>query len=289
MTIVILGSSGHVGTATLKALELYPKLDIRVGCRDVTKFHSLPANFRVVYADMNNIPSLEQALMGATSVFIIPPPSEDRAALAMNAINAAVIARVPHVLLMSIASVTAPVEHLFQKQFLAVEYALRASKLHYTILRCPLFVDNLWGNVETIKNEGTIYGPIRGDIAYAPVVVSDIGTVAAKILSHPKTYYSKIYRLTTPVPITHNDIAGIFSRTLGRPINYVPVPAEQAKQAMIGKGYPEWQANGVLELYKLIETGSAETNTASPDLTDLLGRPATTVDSWISGVKSGFE
>jgi NAD(P)H dehydrogenase (quinone) len=286
--IVIVGASGNVGSATVKALESYTKTHVRLAVRDVTKFQSLAKHFQVVYADLTDLPSLEAAFKDAGSVFIIPPSSEDRGALAINAINAAKTARVGHIVLFSIASAESKIEHLFQKQFLPVEYALRASTIPHTILRVPMFVDNNWGNAESIRTQGVFYGPIPGDIAWCPVVVSDIGEVAAKILDHPKPWRDRILRLTVPAPVSMNELAMSFSRALDKPVKYVQVTTEQAKEAFLGKGYPAWQATGVLELFKLIEAGASEINTVSPDIELVLGHPGTSVDMWVQSVKAGF-
>jgi uncharacterized protein YbjT (DUF2867 family) len=287
--VVIVGSSGNIGTATIKALHAFPKLPVKVGVRDVAKFGSLPASFQVIHADMSDLSSLDAAFKGAESVLVIPPSTEDRASLAINAINAAKIAKVHHIILVSLATVDVKIDHIFQKQFQAMEYALKSTGVKHTIVRLPMFVDNLWGNAESVKTQGAFYGAVHPDAPYAPVVVSDVGEALARILNHPHSYHNKILRLTAPTSATHNHIAEYFSRALGKPIKYVHVTPETAKQAMLGKGYPEWQVDGMLEYYKLIEAGVPEATVPTTDLQRILGHGGTSVDSWVYSVKPGFQ
>ena len=55
-------------------------------------------------------------------------------------------------------------------------------------------------------------------------------------------------------------------------------------------GLPEWQTDGVLELFKLFDSGAPETNTA--DLSDyekITGEKPTSLSAWITKYAPGFQ
>lgn len=88
---------------------------------------------------------------------------------------------------MSVATVDRT-DTIFGKQFTEIEEAVRSSDIDFTILRLPLFIDNNWGNTETIKQESAIYGPADPSKLFCTVAVQDVGKVAANILLDPQKH-----------------------------------------------------------------------------------------------------
>ena len=87
---------------------------------------------------------------------------------------------------------------IFADQFFPIEAEAHASGVPFTVLRLPLFIDNNWGNKDSIHSQGKIYGPARPDARFTPVAVSDIAESAAAILVNPAPHVGKTYRLTAP-------------------------------------------------------------------------------------------
>jgi uncharacterized protein YbjT (DUF2867 family) len=83
-------------------------------------------------------------------------------------------------------------------------------------------------------------------------------------------HLNKIYTLTGPEALTNSRIAEILSRTLGREIKYVDLPAAQMKQALLTAGMPEWNADGILDLSELYRTGGS--SIVSTDVEHILAR-----------------
>ena len=67
---------------------------------------------------------------------------QDRAALTINGINAAKDASVPFLLVLSVP--TAGQDTVFGRQFGEIEEAATSSGVPTTLLRLPLFTDNIW-------------------------------------------------------------------------------------------------------------------------------------------------
>ena len=104
-TVFVLGCSGSIGSATVKALstKYSDKLNILVGTRDVASekvasLGSLP-RVSILQADMNNKEALHDLLTGVTSLFIVTPSNGFR--LAIGAAEVAKASHVKHILTVS--------------------------------------------------------------------------------------------------------------------------------------------------------------------------------------------
>jgi uncharacterized protein YbjT (DUF2867 family) len=67
----------------------------------------------------------------------------------------------------------------------------------------------------------------------------DVGEAAAKVLTEDG-HEGKIYTLTGPAAISFYDVAEALSGVLGKEVDYVNIPPERAKEAMLSRGIPEW-------------------------------------------------
>jgi uncharacterized protein YbjT (DUF2867 family) len=89
--------------------------------------------------------------------------------------------------------------------------------------------------------------------------VGDVGKAVADIMADPSNHAGKTYKLVSPA-FSLNDMAAAFSKTLGKEVKATTVPYDAAKEAFMGMGFPEWQTDGILELYKYIDEESPVTN-----------------------------
>ena len=75
---------------------------------------------------------------------------------------------------------TSGTDSIFGKQFKPIEAKLKESGLDYAIVRLPLFMDNNYANVGSIKGQSPFYDPRDPTKLQAPVaVLSDVGKAAA--------------------------------------------------------------------------------------------------------------
>lgn len=61
---------------------------------------------------------------------------------------------------------------IFGKQFAELESHVKAAGIPYTLLRLPIFLDNQYGNVGSIKGQGTWYDGIEPEKPFTPVAIS---------------------------------------------------------------------------------------------------------------------
>ena len=125
-----------------------------------------------------------------------------------------------------------------QRQHAETDALLQASGLPYTILRPNSFFQNLLLSAGTIKDHGAFYLPMR-DGKQSLVDVRDVATVAVKVLTEPG-HEGQVYEITGPESLSYAEVAATLSRVLGRPVRYVDVPPEVARDSMLRAGMPPW-------------------------------------------------
>jgi len=289
---VILGSSGNIGASVIKHLATkFPSVKVLAGVRDPnadkSKQLKVGPSVHLVAADLSKPDSLHAAIpKGVDAVFVNTPGDQNRTALAINGIHAAKHAHAKHVVIVSVLN-TDSKGSVFGDQFAPIEAAAKSSGVPYTLLRLPLFIDNNWANKDSIKGQGKIYGPVNPDAKFTPIAVEDVGEAAAAVLANPGSHANKTYRLTTKA-FSHNDLAKAFSHATGKQVDYVHVSYDDAKKAFLGLGFPEWQVDGILELYKDIDS-QASYYGETADVKTLTGREPTTIDQWTQQVGGAFK
>eukprot|EP00118_Oscarella_pearsei_P001024 m.311823 g.311823 ORF g.311823 m.311823 type:complete len:296 (+) comp157351_c0_seq1:74-961(+) len=290
--VFVMGTSGFIGRATVKLLsaKYADKLDIRAGVRAPEKAATLQGlpGVTIVQADMGKRAELATILASVDAAFIATPGHGDRVQLVTNAAEAAKDAGVKFLLVLSglLAELT---DTLIGKQQNEMEANIRKLGIPSAVLRLPSFVDNFFSHKDTIKNEGTFYGPADPDMPFALVVVADAGEAAADILAKPDAHAGKIYKLASD-RLTNKDIASVFASVLGKEVKYVRVSYDAAKQAFMERDVPEWQADGVLELFELIDAGSPVTYVSDlGDYQQITGKKPTDLKMWLKQVADVFK
>lgn len=287
-TLLIIGAAGNNGTATIDALTRKHKDEfvIRAGVRSEARANELLAKFPAIQTailDLDQPATLAAAFKGVNKLFLIIGNVENREQQARNAIDAAVAAgSVEHVLFYSVFG--AEYESiLFGRQFRAGEKYLEVSGLKWTHLRTIFFQENMLGWAEGIK-QGAFYLGIR-DGVFAPLNVGDIGEIAANVLS-TSGHEGKAYAITGPELLSGKDFAGVFADVTGKAVQYVSPDEASTLSSLLGSGWPEWQAKGMLELFEVFASNQAAIVT--PDGERLLGRPLTQLRTYVQTNKAAF-
>jgi uncharacterized protein YbjT (DUF2867 family) len=252
LMILITGGTGNSGRAIVKAL-LDRAERLRVLARDPAKAAvQLGDEVEIARGDFTDPMSIEAAMEDVDRALLLSPPSDRLVEFERAFVDAAKKCRVKHVVKFSAFGADANAPAGFSKWHGESEEYLKRSGLAWTILRPPFFMQNLFGLASMIQN-GTIYQP-AGEGKAGHVDVRDIAAVAAAALSE-EGHEGKTYEITGPELLSFHDIAAAFSEILGRPIAYVDVPPEAAKQSMMQSGMPEWQADAINVLMADLRAG----------------------------------
>jgi uncharacterized protein YbjT (DUF2867 family) len=129
-----------------------------------------------------------------------------------------------------------------------------------------------------------LYLGIR-DGRFGPLNVADVGEIAANILSS-EGHEGKAYAITGPDLLSGQDIAGIFGDITGKRVQYASPDEAATFDSLLGSGWPEWQAKGMLELFEVFASNQAAV--ISPDGERLLGRPLTPLRGYLAANKANF-
>ena len=278
--VIVIGASGMVGRAVLPVLVFRygEHLQVYAGTRDPTSFEAIKG-VNVVKADMADKKSLTKTLKHFDRAMIIVP--NNRPDLATNALEAADAAKsINFVLVLSV--LTAPLQDtIFGKHFSEIENkAMQIFPASYCILRCPVFIDSLLTHADSINKDGYFSDPRDPDMPFTPIAVRDVARAASDILAKPNQNAEKIYKLVCPSFSLHDQAAAL-SSVLEKAITVSTIDYDECRDGYLQQGYPEWQVDGSLEVFKLIDEGSPVTNeTDTGDFEAITDSKATTIEEW---------
>jgi uncharacterized protein YbjT (DUF2867 family) len=239
---VVTGITGNVGSVVADNL-LKSGQSVRAVVREKSKGDAwAKCNCEVAVADMYDAAALTEAFQGADGVFVLIPPVFDpkpgfpeAAAIAAALKSAIVAARPGSVVHLSTIGADAKATNLLT-QHTIIEDALRELHVPITFLRPGWFMENAAWDVAPAQTEGVIRSFLQPlDRAVPMVATVDIGKLAAEILQKTWTGTS-VVELEGPVRVTPYDIAGAFSRLLGRPVKAQAVPRESWESLFRSQG-----------------------------------------------------
>ena len=272
-TVLITGATGQVSSALIRGLAGAADLKLRALVRDVAKGAALQQQgIELVVGDLDEPESLPGAFDGVNDVWLLNAVSPRQPENSMNAVWAAKRAGVERVVRMSAIGAAHDAPTRNGRLHALSDAELAASGMKWTVLRPHFFMQNLLMAAPSIAQQGAFYWDM-GEGKLGMIDVRDIGDFAARVLmSAPEQHHGKIYTLTGPATVSMADAAVELSRGIEKPVKYVAVPHEAARQSMLQNGMPAWVAN------LLVEYGTAYAenwgNFTTPHIQELLGRPA---------------
>ena len=88
----------------------------------------------------------------------------------------------------------------------------------------------------------------------------DVAAVAAVALTK-EGHDGQSYTLTGPEAISFERVAEELSAVAGRRVEFVAVPEEAARQALVGSGIPEFVADQIVAIFGFLRRGDQERTT----------------------------
>jgi uncharacterized protein YbjT (DUF2867 family) len=274
--ILVTGASGTIGKAVLA--EVARRGDQhRAMYRFKTEAAKAPVGTETAIADFSDQTSLAAALRGVDTVYLVCSPIPDLVQLESNAIEVSESAGVRRIVLNS-ALGAADYHQSFPSWHRKVEDQLRATKMAHCILRPNSFMQNILTYfAPSIRAQGAFYAAME-NARTSYLDVRDIAVVAAKALRGGE-YDGKTYELNGPEALTQSEVAEKIARHAGVAAQYVDIPVEAQRKAMLDRGMPQWQVNALLELQEYYRGGRG--GTVDGLLEKLLGRPPARMDVFL--------
>lgn len=286
--IAIVGATGNTGRAAVKELKTLGHDPLCI-VRNPDKAHEvLGADTKTAVAELTDRAALQKALQGAESVFLVTGANPQMVELESNVIDAALEAGTKYLVHVSAvrAVATRDSETMVGRSHWAVEEKLRNCGIGWVILRPNLFMQNIFSQAASIKNDSKIVLPFAKDLPLALIDVRDTGAVGARILIDPAAHAGKTYEFTGALT-TYAAFAEVFSQVLGRTIAYVGITPEQAAQAMKARNMPDWLITHLVTIAKLGAGGAFSTEDTEP-ITEIVKRAPFTAREFVEAHKSLF-
>jgi len=204
--------------------------------------------------------------------------------LESNMIDACVAAGVKQVVLNS-AMGAGDYDKSFPSWHRKVEEKLKSTRLGWTILRPNSFHQNVVAFfAPTIRTQGVFYSSMK-DSRNSFIDVRDIAAVAARVLAGG-AHLGKIYELNGPEALNYTELAEKISKQAGHEVNYVDIPLEAQRKAMMDQQTPEWLVTALLQLQEYYLSGKG--GEVDGVVQGLLGRPAIRIEQFLAEVAGEF-
>ncbi|WP_052852852.1 SDR family oxidoreductase [Streptomyces avicenniae] len=223
--ILVTGATGNIGRPLLRYLRASgTDRPLRALTRDRARA-SFPDGVEAVEGDLADPASLDRALTGARSLFLLAGTGPEEAVLA-----AARRAGVEHVVLVSSITVRTHPHLPTAARVLATEDLLRASGMAWTMLRPTQFASNtlLWS--DAIRAHRPVRLPYP-DLGLPTIHPADIAAVAASALTGPD-HHGRTYPLTGPGPVTAREQVAALGAALGREVPLTVVSRKEAHEEL---------------------------------------------------------
>ena len=257
--VLVTGATGNVGSRVVQELRARGAF-IRAFVRDpVRAAEKLGAGVELAVGNFSDTASVRPALEGADYLFLTSADGPQMVEHETTVIDAAAAAGVSQIVKLSTlgAQVGSPLPPFDWHG--RIEEHLWRSELPAIVLQASFYMSNLFGSAEAIRQTGKLVAPADG-AKIAMIDPRDVAAVAAVVLS-TDGYEGQTYELTGPEAITYEHIAEELSAATGRPIEFVDVPDEAARQSFVEAGMPDWLVEHLIELFGIIREGALKQTT----------------------------
>jgi NAD(P)H dehydrogenase (quinone) len=240
--IVVSGASGTFAGEVIRALLLrgVKLVDLVLVTRTPEKLSSFSTNGAAVrLGDFDRPETLGAAFAGGRELLLVSTDSsgDHRVTQHTNAISAAARAGIRHIVYTSFINATPDNPALNARDHQLTEEALMRSGVPYTILRNQLYMDSLVDEAAQAVKTGDLYtNGAKGK--WAPVARRDSAEAAAVVLTTPG-HEGKIYEITGPDLINHQDFAKLVTDVTGKRVRAIEVDDATFMARALRTGMPE--------------------------------------------------
>ena len=275
--ILITGATGKTGSAAVQELS-NRNIPFRVLIRNEDKLNQITdMGGEVIIGAIEDDAALNQAMEGVQKALVLLPNSEQQLFLEKKVVDAALEANVQHIVKMSsmeaVPEATSPIPKLHMQS----ENYIKNSGMNWTMIKPNFFMQNLLGSGKTIVEQNKFFLPM-GEGKAGMIHTKDVGTVIAKVLSEDG-HEGQNYEVTGPEILSFHDVAEIFSKVLGKKVDYINVPIDEYKKTLSQFLTNQWYLDSVIDLFKDIAEGGIEDKTDTFE--DLIGKSPCSLEQFI--------
>ena len=276
--ILVTGAAGTVGNQVARILASTGE-EVHALTRNPER-SSFPGGVSVVRGDFTDPSTLEAAARKADAIFLMLPAMDTR-------LEQAIAAAAPHVervvfLSSALVSIDATGASFIAQRHAAVEEAIKASGVDWTILRPGYFAANAlrWW-VPQLRTGDTLHWPHPG-ARFAPIHERDMAEIAVLGL-RSADHASKTYDLTGPEAITAAEQLFAIARSTGRDLRWQEAHGDAARAALAF--LPPPLLEGILASW---ERATYEPPFVTDTVARVLGKPARSFEQWAADHADAF-
>ncbi len=283
--ILVTGATGMFGGGVLARL-VERGVPVRAMAHSPERAEALKGSgVEPVVADMDRPETLDAALAGAETVFVVSPMDERVQVRERNVLEAAQRTGVRRIVKLY-GAVQHRGDRLGSLHDASVE-AIRQSGLEWALLSPTSVLEtSLLSMIPWIETVGAVVAS-AGEGKVAHVAADDVTRAGAVILAE-RHENGRDYVITGPELLTLGEVCETMSRATGRSIPYKDVSDQELETLLVEEaGMTREQAEvGVVCHFRAWRNGDAEARTDTYQ--ELTGEPPTTVAQWIAAHRDTF-
>jgi uncharacterized protein YbjT (DUF2867 family) len=266
--IVVTGATGTVGSEVVRALAARGA-EVRAFVRDPAKARErLGDGVELAVGDLADAHSVRAAVEGAYAVLLSCADDPGRVAWETSAVDAAAAAGGRRVVTLSTTAAAAGAPVAFWDWHGRIDEHLRAAAVDWVVLQSSFYMSNVLAEAERIARTGRLVAP-AGDARIAMIDPRDVGAAAAAVLTGASEA-RRTYALTGPEAIGYERVAAEIAAATGRGVEFVDVPDEAFRRALVDGGVPAFVADQVVAIFGGLRAGVAAEVTGAVEV--LTGR-----------------
>ncbi|MEU8039431.1 NAD(P)H-binding protein [Streptosporangium sp. NPDC049078] len=284
--ILVTGATGKVGGQTVTQL-LDAGLPVRALTRDPTSA-ALPKGAEVVRGDLADPATLDDALDGVESVFLVwPTLSADHAA---PSTIEKIAKHARHVVYLSARGVPdlapgtpEPDPNSILGSHALIERLIERSGPEWTFLRPGGFAANTLMWASQIRDTGTVRW-VHGGATRALIHERDIAAAGVSVLTGTGHAGAR-YVLSGPETLTQIEQVTAIGEAVGRAVRWEELPPEEALRELVDQGWPPAAAKGLIDGHAQMAMFPESVTSTVEELT---GRPGTPFRQWAADHADDF-
>jgi uncharacterized protein YbjT (DUF2867 family) len=249
--LLITGASGRIArrAAALVAQGGYP---LRLMTRTPQQTPRL-VGVEVVRGDFAEPATLHDAFAGISAALVVSGSGKpgERARLHRNAFEAAVRARVRHVVYLSLQGASPISKYPFSCDHSLSEQYLAATGIPYTVLRNAFYLDMF---LDKFDAEGVMRGPAN-ETPGAFVSREDAARTAAAVLADPP---GGTHGVTGPEALNLAEVARRLAAITGLQLRYQPESTKSARERLSKQEAASWRVDLSVGWFEAIAAGELE-------------------------------
>ena len=251
---IVLGATGHVGSAVVGALLGRGESVIAV-THDPGKSEALERRgAQIAVADVHDSDALRDVFRCGRRLFLLnppAPPSTDTADEERKTLAAILAALEDSGLERIVAESTYGAQPGTRVGDLGVLYemerALAAGSIPFGVIRAAYYMSNWEAALATARSEGKVRTFYPPDFRLPMVAPDDLGEIAARLLSE-EADPSGIHYVEGPERYSSADVAAAFSEALNRDVEAVETPRDGWIPALKGLGFSDAAAESMAHM-----------------------------------------